>query len=586
MAPIQEIRWTVLLFILSSGIFFKALLSVQSFKLNIIHTNDMHSRFLETCTNKNTSNEKCYGGFPRLATLIKQERKSDNTTIFLNAGDTYQGTYWFTKYKWEIVARGLNILKPDAMCLGNHEFDKGLEGLIPFLKNASYPVLAANLDLTEEPELAATGIKNSTILTVNGYKIGIIGYLTNETKITSFSGNVKFLDEVTVIQEEANKLKADGIDILIALGHSGYDLDKIIAEQVDGIDLVIGGHSHTFLYSGNQSNYDTPEGPYPTEIKQKSGKIVYVVQASAYTKYMGHVVVNYDEKEKKVMNITGSPILVDDSIENDKDAVDEFEEFRLALIDIEAKVVGNSLVLLDGDSKNCRVKECNFGNLITDAMIDYAHRQFNLTGKWKQPSVAFVGGGNIRGSIDQHPSYNITMGELLSVLPFDDPVILIDVPGKILFDVLEWSVNKGNQSSGAFLQLSGIKVTYNLENPFGSRVMSAQIRCSQCRVPHFEDINQDKNYTVMTTAYFGAGGDGYTMFYSLESMSLNIINAEILGQFLRIHSPVYPGIESRIAFVSTQKSTSSSASSIDNTYSKRCVFNIAIITAFFIRLIF
>ncbi|KAF7995280.1 hypothetical protein HCN44_004752 [Aphidius gifuensis] len=523
--------------------------------------------FLETCIDKNTSKEKCYGGF-------------------LNAGDTYQGTYWFTKYKWEIVARGLNILKPDAMCLGNHEFDKGPEGLIPFLKNASYPVLAANLDLTEEPELSATGIKNSTILKVNGYKIGIIGYLTNETKITSFSRNVKFLDEVIVIQEEANKLKADGIDILIAMGHSGYEMDKIIAEQVDGIDLVIGGHSHTFLYSGNHSNYDTPEGPYPTEIKQKSGKIVYVIQASAYTKYMGHVVVNYDEKEKKVINITGSPILVDDSIENDKDAVAEFEEFRLALMDVEAKVVGTSLVLLDGDSKKCRVEECNFGNLLTDAMIYYTYRHVNLTGKWKQPSVAFVGAGNIRGSIDQHSSYKITMGEILSVLVFDDPAILIDIPGKILFDVLEWSVNKGNQSSGAFLQLSGIKVTYNLENPFGSRVVSAQIRCSQCRVPHFEDIDHNKNYTAITTAYFGAGGDGYTMFQNLESMSLNIINAEILSQFIQIHSPVYPGIESRITFISTQKSISSLASTINNIDSKRFVFNIVIITIFFIRFIF
>lgn len=198
------------------------------------------------------------------------------------------------------------------------------------------------------------------------------------------------------------------------------------------------------------------------------------------------------------------------------------------------------------------------------------------------------------------------MGELLSVLPFDDPVILIDVSGKILFDVLEWSVNKGNQSSGAFLQLSGLKVTnlfdiviwnlykkkyyififqvtYNLENPFGSRVISAEIRCSQCRVPYFEDIDENKNYTVMTTAYFGAGGDGYTMFCNLESMSLNVINAEILSQFFQIHSPVYPGIESRITFVSTQKSTSSLASSINTFYSKQYVLNIAIVSVLFLK---
>ncbi|KAF7997636.1 hypothetical protein HCN44_006207 [Aphidius gifuensis] len=555
MSLIQGIKWAILLFILLSGIFFEAPLNVQSFKLNILHTNDMHSRFLETCINKNTSNEKCYGGFPRLVTLINQAKKSDNSTIFLNAGDTYQGTYWFTKYKWEVVARGLNMLKPDAMCLGNHEFDNGINGLIPFLENASYPVLAANLDLTEEPELAVTGIKNSTILTVNDYKIGIIGYLTNQTKLTSSSRNVKFLDEVTVIQEEANKLKADGIDILIALGHSGYKLDKIIAEQVDGIDLVIGGHSHTFLYSGNQSNYDTPEGPYPTKIKQKNGKIVYVVQASAYTKYMGHVVVNYDEKEKKVINITGSPILVDDSIENDKDAVAEFEEFRLPIKDVEEKIVGSSLVLLDGKLKNCQLKECNFGNLITDAMIDYANRQDNLTGKWKYPLVAFVGAGYIRDSIDQLPSHKITMGEVLTVFPFVDTVLLVEIPGKLLLDALEWSAYNAFKSNYAFLQLSGIKVTYNLGNPFGSRVISAQVRSFKGRIPHFEDIDKDKNYTTITTDYIHTGGDGYTMFKNLEWYSLNITGAEVLAQYLQIHSPVYPGIESRINFVSTQNST-------------------------------
>lgn len=198
--------------------------------------------------------------------------------------------------------------------MGNHEFDDGVDGLIPFIQNASYPILTTNLDLSEQPNLAATNLKNSTILEVGGKKIGVIGYLTSETKILSTTEKVIFKDEVESIREEVKKLKEQGVDILIALGHSGFEVDKKIAREVEDIDLVIGGHTNTFLYRGKSPDVEVPEGFYPTEVVQKSGRKVYVVQAYAYTKYLGNFSVSFDISGE-VTHIEGNPILVDSNVE-------------------------------------------------------------------------------------------------------------------------------------------------------------------------------------------------------------------------------------------------------------------------------
>lgn len=200
-----------------------------------------------------------------------------------------------------------------SQSLGNHEFDDGVNGLIPFIEEAKFPILAANLDLSKQPNLKATKLANSTVLVINGTKIGVIGYLTPETTIIAITENVIINDEIPAIREEAKKLKKQGVDILIALGHSGFNIDKKIAKEVEDIDIVIGGHTNTFLYRGEQPDAEHPEGFYPTEIVQDNGRKVYVVQAYAYTKYLGNFSVTFDSNGE-VTHIEGNPILVDHSI--------------------------------------------------------------------------------------------------------------------------------------------------------------------------------------------------------------------------------------------------------------------------------
>lgn len=164
---------------------------------------------------------------------------------------------------------------------------------MPFLEAAHFPVLVANMDTTDEPTLTRTkALKKSTIFNVNGIQVGVIGYLTPETKTLAADNKVRLTDEVVAINAEAAELKRQGVKILIALGHSGLTRDREIGAQCPDLDLVIGGHSHTFLYSGPTPDAETPAGPYPVMVKRADGSEVPVVQAYAFTKYLGFLHLN------------------------------------------------------------------------------------------------------------------------------------------------------------------------------------------------------------------------------------------------------------------------------------------------------
>ncbi|XP_011876681.1 PREDICTED: protein 5NUC-like [Vollenhovia emeryi] len=551
----------IALLIISSGTFANPILRKdEEFTVRIVHTNDMHSRFEETsqlstvCTPADSKAGKCYGGFARIATLVRQAKSEfPSRTIFLNAGDTYQGSAWYNVYKWKAVAWFMNLLMPDAISLGNHEFDDGVEGLIPFIQNASYPILTTNLDLSEQPNLAATNLKNSTILEVAGKKIGVIGYLTSETKILSTTENVIFKDEVESIREEVKKLKEQGVDILIALGHSGFEVDKKIAREVEDIDLVIGGHTNTFLYRGKPPDVEVPEGFYPTKVLQKNGRKVYVVQAYAYTKYLGNFSVSFDIKGE-VTHIEGNPILVDANVEQAEDVLKLINEKRGPIDDLQQEVVGKTRVLLDGDSKNCRRLECNMGNLICDAILDYHAGEYLNTDGWTDAAIAVQNSGSIRSSITRDRNDQVTREDVISVLPFGNVVVKVSMTGQQLLSVLEWSVhNIDNLTStgnlfGAYLQYSGLQVVYDISQPPNSRVVSVQVQCAACRVPAYSQLQKNATYNVLLNDFLVNGGDGFHMLEGLETTSLGVTTADVLEEYFRKHSPVHTGVEWRILY--------------------------------------
>ena len=224
--------------------------------------------------------------------------------------------------------------------------------------------------------MEATKLKNYHILEAKGRKIAVIGYLTPEATSMSETGNVTIEGEIECIRKEIESLKRQGINIFIALGHSGFDVDKKIAAEVEDLDLVIGGHTDTFLYTGNAPDIEKPEGPYPVVVVQpKTNRKVYVVQAYGYTKYLGNLFLTFDA-QGEIKNITGNPILVDNSVEQAKDVLQELNKYLEKDKDLFA-AVGETLVLLQGNEYVCELFECNFGNLATDAMIKYvSHHLF------------------------------------------------------------------------------------------------------------------------------------------------------------------------------------------------------------------
>lgn len=414
-----------------------------------------------------------------------------------------------------------------------------------------FPVLAANLDLAKTPEMQnLPSLKNSNVFIRGGRKIGVIGYLTPDTKDLVAAMSVEFTPEIAAINREAEKLNADGVDIIIALGHSGILEDQKIALNCPLVDVVVGGHSHTFLYSG-VANGDTPYGPYPVTITQASGKKVPVVQAYAFTKYLGILHLQFDEAGNLVF-FEGSPLVLDAEIEQDDDVIGALEEFRADVENYENSVVGQSKVILVGN--NCRQQECNMGNLITDSMIHTRASLYTVTDHhWTDAAIALVQGGGVRATIDKVSNGgngDITMGELDTVLPFKNKLFVVELQGKALKEVFEFSVSKYNDLKlgvASFLQVSGVRVTYDLKKPANERVESLEVICRDCEVPKYEQVDDNKNYGVIITDFLKEGGDGFSIFIDkkvIYEFPANDIDTTV--EYIRNVSPVYTPIESRI----------------------------------------
>lgn len=432
--------------------------------------------------------------------------------------------------------------------LGNHEFDNGVSGLTPFIENLTCPVLAANLILANEPTLAAEkNLMKSIIFDINGTRIGVIGYLTPETKVLAIRNDVEYIDEVIAIRQEAVRLHNTGVKILIALGHSGFSTDLRIAKEAEYIDLVIGGHTNTFLWNGTSPDVEKPEGSYPRFVKQSSGRLVGAVQAYAYTKYLGKLHLTFNP-DGEIINYEGNPVLLDKTIPQDAEVLAIVDRYSGEVNKVSEVIVGSTSVKIDGIS--CRLKECNMGNLITDAMIHKYASEYKGQG-WTDAPIAIIQGGGIRSSIAhiKLPA-NITKGDLLTVMPFDGSMTKITINGTNIFKMLEHAVAKYKiiRPPGQFLQLSGLKVEYDFNKSPGKRLVKAYARCGICEVPEYFPVNRSKSYNILAPSFLSMGGDGFTVFNDLPATPLSYDELQATTEYVQSHSPMYTSTEGRIIF--------------------------------------
>jgi len=223
------------------------------YTLTIIHTNDIHDRvdpvtaFNNTCGAKDRAKKRCYGGYSRLMTLIHGIRKSSKNAVVLSGGDQFQGSLFYRTYKGRLAALAMNLIGYDASAIGNHEFDDGPAVLARFIRSSDFPVVATNIDASEEPALSDI-IRPFVTLNVGGEKIGIVGYTTEETPALSKSGKrVRFQPAEYVLAGAIAILKDRGVNKIIAVSHAGFARDKRIAAMVEGIDVIVGGHTNTLM---------------------------------------------------------------------------------------------------------------------------------------------------------------------------------------------------------------------------------------------------------------------------------------------------------------------------------------------------
>ncbi|GFE51262.1 multifunctional 2',3'-cyclic-nucleotide 2'-phosphodiesterase/5'-nucleotidase/3'-nucleotidase [Roseobacter cerasinus] len=495
------------------------------YTLHILHTNDMHSRiesinkYDSTCNAEGEAEGTCFGGVARVKTAVDQKRAEleGQNVLLLDAGDPFQGSLFYSTYKGAAEAEFMQAIGYDAMAVGNHEFDDGPQGLADFIEKVSFPVVSGNLDLSGEALLDGK-VENHVVLDVGGQKIGIVSALATDTVETSSPGEgVVFQDEIEALKADVATLEAEGVDIIIALNHVGLNKDLDIAANVPGIDVVIGGHSHTLM-----SNDDDGTPAYPEMVEGTP-----VAQAYAYTKYLGHLTVTFDDAGA-VTAASGDPMVLDASVVPDEAIAARIAEMGAPIEELKQRIVAETASEIVGSRDVCRAQECTMGNLIADAMLDRVKDQ--------GVEIAIQNGGGIRASID---AGEVTMGEVLTVLPFQNTLSTFQVTGASIVDALENGVSQIEDGAGRFPQVAGMSYAFDVSQPAGSRVSDVMVSGAP--------IDPEKVYSVVSNNYVRNGGDGYAMFEEAQNAyDFGPDLADVTAEFLAANAPYTPYTDGRI----------------------------------------
>lgn len=508
----------------------------DTFSLTILHTNDVHAH--------HEPDGDGAGGAAIQAAVVNQIRDNVDNVLLLDGGDRFTGTLFHTQWQGEDSARIMNAIEYDAMTLGNHEFDNGDDVLAAFVEMLEFPVVTANVNFDASAVLAGM-IDPYTVLEVNGEQVGIIGLVTPDTPEIASPGDELVFDAdlVSVTQQYVDELTAQGVNKIILVTHIGLSNDMEVAMGTTGLDIIVGGHSHTLL--GNA--YVASEAEYPVIVENLEGNPVYIVQAGEYDTYLGRLDVTFDG-EGVVTSADGDTIYLSPFITPDPEVETIVAELAAPIEELRAQEIGATATeLLVGDRTVCRVEECALGNLITDALIAETGAQ-----------IAITNGGGIRANIDAGA---ITLGEVLTVLPFGNLASTLELTGADVIAALETGVSSitvgedgvisRDGAAGRFPQVSGLRFSFDPTQEAGSRVVSVEVLNDE---GVYEPIDPEAVYSVATNDFMRTGGDGYVV------LAENAINPYdfgtpldvVLADYLALLGEVTPQTEGRITIVGAE----------------------------------
>lgn len=510
-------------------------------RAHILHINDMHSRIEHvassdgTCGGRALEESRCIGGAARLATAIRGRRAELQgqgvPVLTLDAGDQSQGTLFYTTYGGKAEIEMMNLIGFDAMTLGNHEFNRGPDSLAEMLATAQFPIVSGNTRVESRHPLAQH-IRDHLIVESGDLKIAILGVTTPDTVFLSSPGEmVTFDDPAAHLTAAIARLKGDGVHNIVVLSHLGFVQDQALAAAVDGISLIVGGHSHTLL-----SNTVEGAPSYATMVASPSGRAVPIVQAYAFSRYLGDLAVEFGE-DGTVVSASGDTIeLTMAAFEPAEDVAARIEELRGPIAELTATPVTELAAPIDGSRDNCRARECEMGNTVADAMLA------RVSGLGA--TIALANGGGLRASLE---AGTITLGDVLTVLPFQNKLFTMELQGSVIVAALEHGVNGVEEAAGRFPQVAGLRFRLDVSvPPNGGRVSDVQVQGADgAWVP----IDPDAVYSVVTNDFMAGGGDGFAMLrdFGTNRYDTAIDLADALAEYLSANAPFAPTLDGRIA---------------------------------------
>ncbi len=448
------------------------------------------------------------GGLGRVVTLKKQIQKDSPNTLFLFAGDTISPSVESITHKGAQMIEAWNVAGLDYATFGNHEFDFGPEVLLERIKESRFGWVAANV-IDKKTGQPFGGVPPYVIREFDGVKIGIIGLVLPDTKTTSRPGaDVEFLSPCETANKFIPEIHSKGAQVVVALTHLSMNEDKEVARCSD-VDVIIGGHEHTLLESA------------------AGGAPIFKMTADA--RELGRIDLNISKSSGKLESIDWKVIPVTSDTNEDKDFAPVYTKYAGLLRDL-SQVVGRSTVALDARGLEGRTRETNVGNLIADAFR-----------KAMRADVGLMNGGSIRAD-SLFSAGRLTKRDLLSIIPFKNKVVKLELTGAAIRSMLEHGVARSAEDTqpGRFPQVSGIRFTFDAARPAGSRVVEVKVN----GVP----LDEAKSYTLATADFLAEGGDGYEI---LKSARVLIGKEQGLSDFDVMRGamgprPIAPKVDGRI----------------------------------------
>lgn len=541
------------------------------FTLTLAHINDTHAHFDASDAPITLDGRPLYtrlGGHPRLLTqantLREQAKQQQQPLLFVHGGDAWQGTGYFKLNQGAMNADILSRLGLDAMVLGNHEFDISNQRLAQFIQSVNFPVLATNIDTSTDPALKDAGLLPYVLYSLDGNDkerlesmedagrdpvVAIIGLtLENMPDIAPNTGKLVFEQELKAAQSTVNALRAQGVKHIVAVTHLGLERDQRLAAGVNGIDVIVGGHSHSLL--GDFSDLGMGKQPdYARLVTNPDGRAkTCVVQAGQYAQAMGRVTVTFT-KDGRVSRCEGNNTLLTDGlfytdirrtdasrlnddeqaalngriatdprlavVQEDKALREHIDaQYRPALMAAYGKVIGHVPATLTHRRLPARDgTQSQVAPLVAASQLYWINTPQVQAVTGRKADIALVNAGSVRTSLEP--------GELkegnvsLELLPFANPLSVVSLTGRqiaaLLLETINASLPQGAHT-GRFPYVAGLRYEFNETRKDAGFLRSLEVNTDA----GWQRLDPNASYTVVMNGYSASGNDGWNTLYEAQ----------------------------------------------------------------------